>query len=281
MIRFGTSAGRGQPRRRVATAWRRRWLVGAAVTLVLGATAAGGWWLWRSGLVAYAAELARWKVIVAAAEAGFQVQEILVLGRKETAHQDLLAAVQTQRGAPILAFDPEAARKRVEALPWVKSAVVERMLPSTIVLRVEEREPLAIWQNQARFALIDYEGHVIRGAKLNRFANLLVVVGEDAPQHAAELLRVLGTQPELMRLVTAAVRVGARRWNVRLKGNIDVRLPEGDPAAAWKRLAEYEQTHRVLERDVQILDLRLPDRLIVRKAPVRPESTQPASDKET
>jgi len=93
MIRFGTSAGRGQPRRRVATAWRRRWLVGAAVTLVLGATAAGGWWLWRSGLVAYAAELARWKVIVAAAEAGFQVQEILVLGRKETAHQDLLAAV--------------------------------------------------------------------------------------------------------------------------------------------------------------------------------------------
>jgi cell division protein FtsQ len=281
MIRFGASAGRGQPRRRVSAAWRRRWLVGGAVTLALGATTAGGWWLWQSGLVVHAVELARWKAIAAAAKAGFQVQEILVLGRKETAHQDLLAAVQTQRGAPIFAFDPEAARKRVEGLPWVKSAVVERMLPRTIVLRVEEREPLAIWQNQARFALIDYEGHVIRGAKLDRFANLLVVVGEDAPQHAAELLRVLGTQPELMRLVTAAVRVGARRWNVRLKGTIDVRLPEEDPAAAWKRLAEYEKTHRVLERDVQILDLRLPDRLIVRKAPFKPESAQPATDKET
>ena len=61
--------------------------------------------------------------------------------------------------------------------------------------------------------------------------------------------------------------VSKRRWNLRLDGDIDVRLPEDDPAAAWQRLAEYERTHRVLERDVQVLDLRIPDRLIVRKAP--------------
>ena len=70
--------------------------------------------------------------------------------------------------------------------------------------------------------------------------------------------------------VKAAVRVGGRRWNLRLKNDIDVRLPEENAAKAWSRLAEYEKTHRVLERDVQILDLRLPDRLIVRKVPKRP-----------
>ncbi len=70
-----------------------------------------------------------------------------------------------------------------------------------------------------------------------------------------------------MSMVEAAVRVGGRRWNLRLKGDIDVRLPEDDAAGAWTRLAEYEKTHQVLERDVRILDLRLPDRLIIRKPP--------------
>jgi len=35
-------------------------------------------------------------------------------------------------------------------------------------------------------------------------------------------------------------------------------------------LAEYEKTHQVLERDVRVLDLRMPDRLIVRRAPNAP-----------
>jgi cell division protein FtsQ len=247
--------------------------------LVLGGIGVGGWWLWRDGIIGRTVAQARWHAVTAAAEIGFRVEEILVVGRKETSHQDLLATVQIRRGAPILAFDLDMARGKIETLPWVKSAVVERMLPNTIVLRVEEREPLAIWQHQGRFALIDFEGKVIRGAKLDRFANLLVVVGEDAPPHAAELLRILGTQPELMRLTTAAVRIGGRRWNVRLRGDIDVRLPEADPVGAWKRLAEYERSHQILNRDVRVLDLRVPDRLVVRKAVPDSDSSKSASDK--
>ena len=76
----------------------------------------------------------------------------------------------------------------------------------------------------------------------------------------------MAAAPELMPRVKAAVWVGDRRWNLRLTGGIDVRLPEEDPTAAWMRLAEYEKAHQVLQRDVQVLDLRVPDRLIVRKA---------------
>jgi len=77
-----------------------------------------------------------------------------------------------------------------------------------------------------------------------------------------------------MRLVKAAVRVGGRRWNLRLKGGIDVRLPENNTAAAWNRLAKYEKSHQVLERNIRILDLRIPDRLIVRETPRLPMSVK-------
>ena len=258
---------RGQSRRRVVPFWRHRYMRGLLVGLLITLATGGGWRLWQSGWVMATLDRAKWNVIAVSAEVGFKVNEILVVGRSETKQKDLLAAVRLVRGAPILAFDLKGAQKRIEKLPWIKSATVERMLPNTVLLTVEERQPMALWQHKGVFALIDTDGEVILKTGLERFSDLLVVVGGDAPEHAAALLKDLATEPQLMIMVKAAVRVGGRRWNLRLKGDIDVRLPEDNAVGAWNRLAEYEKNHQVLERDVRILDLRLPDRLIVRKPP--------------
>ncbi|MBT7944160.1 MAG: FtsQ-type POTRA domain-containing protein [Alphaproteobacteria bacterium] len=271
---------RGQPRRRVISFWRHRHFRTVLMVVLIALGLGGGWGVWRSDLIPNALEKTRWAVIAASTKMGFKVDEILVIGRNETKQKELLSAVRLARGAPILAFDLEAAQKRVEALPWVRKASVERMLPDTVLLNVEEREPLVLWQHKGAFALIDTDGEVILRKGLERFSDLLVVVGADAPKHAAKLLQALATEPELMDLVKAAVRVGGRRWNLRLKGDIDVRLPETDAAAAWTRLAEYEKTHQVLARDVRILDLRMPDRLIVRRPP-RPAKPAKGKRQET
>ena len=261
------SATAGKPRRKVRTVVTKMRVTVTAVVVLAMLTGAGVWWSLTSDRLASGMAKVKWNLIARMAQLGFRVEDILVVGRLETPRKELLKAVRLSRGAPILAFDIEAARRRVERLPWIRSATVERMLPDTILMNVEERQPLALWQHQGQFALIDHEGEVILRDGLERFANLVVVVGEEAPVHAATLLETLGNEPELLSLVEAAVWVGGRRWNIRLAGDIDVRLPEKNAKGAWTRLAEYERAHRVLERDVQVLDLRLPDRLIVRKAP--------------
>ncbi len=263
---------RGQPRPRVAPFWRSRKLQGVLLVVLVGLVVGGGWRLHQSSWITKTMERAKWELIAASARIGFKVDEILVVGRDQTEQKNLLAAVQLVRGAPILAFDLKAARERVESLPWIKTAIVERMLPDTVLLSIRERKPMALWQHKGVFALIDFDGEVILRRGLERFSDLILVVGADAPDHTAALLKTLATEPQLMGMVKAAVRVGGRRWNLRLEGDIDVRLPELDTAAAWARLAEYEKTHRVLERDVQVLDLRQPDRLIVRKNRNRPKA---------
>ena len=252
----------GQPRPKVRRALRRKLAI-VAVALLGVAAAANSYLLWRDGHVAAGIAQGREGLVAGAAAVGFRIDEVLVVGRAETAHADLLAALGLARGAPIFAFDADAARRRVETLPWVRQARVTRMLPATVVVRIDEREPLALWQHQGRFALIDREGRVILRTRLERFADLPVVVGEDAPAHAARILAILAAEPHLMKRVTAMVRVGGRRWNVRIDGTIDVRLPEDGADAAWKRLAEYDRTQSLLNRNVRVLDLRLPDRLIV------------------
>jgi cell division protein FtsQ len=260
-----------KPRNKVKTPFfNGRRITRALYVMLVLIAAGGGWWAWSSGTVERVAEKVRWQLIATSSQIGFKVDEILVVGRRETKQEDLLKAIRLARGAPILAFDLDAARRRVETLPWVQRATVERMLPDTILLNVVERRPIAVWQHQGRFALIDNSGEVILRRGLGRFSDLIVVVGEDAPSQAAGLIETLAVAPELRSWVKAAVWVGGRRWNLRLKGDIDVRLPETDPASAWIRLAEYEKAHQLLERDVQVLDLRIPDRLIVRKTP-RPE----------
>ncbi len=266
MTFFRTTEPKGKPRKRAAPLWRRRWfrLSVAAVLIVL--IGGSGWWSYRSGALDKVAETAKWQAISVSAHAGLRIEEVLVVGRQNTGRDVLLRALGTARGSPILAFNVERAKDRVENLPWVRRASVERMLPDTILLTVEERRPLALWQHEGQFALIDYEGAVIKKDDLDQYRDLMVVIGPDAPGHTADLLEILGTQPELMSLVKAAIRVGSRRWNLALVGGINVQLPEENAVAAWMRLAQYQRTHGVLERDVEFVDLRLPDRLIVRKA---------------
>lgn len=242
--------------------WRRGGIALATALVLLGTG-----WLWSSGWVGRSLDRAGQAVLAATAEAGLKVGDVLVEGRERTARGTVLETLGVVRDQPILGFDPQAARERLERLPWVLSAVVERRLPEAIHVRLIERRPLALWQHKGRLAVIDQAGAVIPEAEPKAFAQLPLVVGEDAPGYTADLLAMLYSEPEIGPLVSAAVRVRGRRWNLRLDSGIDIRLPEHDPAAAWAKLARVQREHDVLGRDVAIIDLRMPDRLIVRTAP--------------
>jgi cell division protein FtsQ len=93
------------------------------------------------------------------------------------------------------------------------------------------------------------------------------VVGPGAPGGAATLLDALTARPALQKRIVAAVRVGERRWNLRLDNGADVMLPEGHESLALDRLLQLEQQHAVLDRPLVAIDLRLPDRLVLRPKP--------------
>jgi cell division protein FtsQ len=235
--------------------------------LAVGALSAGAAWGWRAGVFDAAGAAVLAQLDRAAVAAGFTVQEVFVVGRVETGAEELRAAVGAERGDSMLAFDPEAARARLLRLGWVKDATVRRRLPNAIDVAVVERRPFALWQEDGRLALVDREGEVITRRRLDRFARLPLVVGEEAARHAAPLIDALALQPKLYAEVEAAVRVGGRRWNVELKNGVEVNLPEEGAAEAWGRLAELEARQSVLSKDIVAIDMRLPDRLVVRLTP--------------
>jgi cell division protein FtsQ len=196
-----------------------------------------------------------------------RVADIVIQGRANTPEPLLREALGVSKGDPILGFSVTGARDRIEGLSWIAHVAVERRLPGTIFVDITERRPFAIWQNQKQFTLIDREGQVVTNEDITSFGDLPLVVGRGAPAHAAALLDLLTTMPDLRGRLAAMIRVGDRRWDLQLKNKIIVKLPEGHEQVALQRLEDLQAKQSLLDRPLVFIDLRLGDRLAVRARP--------------
>ena len=96
-----------------------------------------------------------------------------------------------------------------------------------------------------------------------RFISLPLVVGKGAETHARDFLALLARYPQVRSATKAAIFVGERRWNLRLKDGLDIRLPENDVGNALASLSTLDKEDRLFSRDIVAVDMRLPDRLTV------------------
>lgn len=251
-------------RRRVPPRWLKPVLRGAAAALATTAVLGGLWWTERAGYFTAAAHWVDDATIQLGAGFGLTVNDVLVQGRNESERAAVLAAIGVTRGEPILRFDPQVAKARLETLPWVRKATVERRLPDTIYVRIEERRPLALWQKDGQLALIDRDGAVIQRKALERFRDLPLIIGDGAPSQAPALLATLASEPGLRDRVSAMTRVADRRWTLTFDNGVELHLPEQDIGRAWAKFAQMERSQGLLSRDIAVVDLRLPDRMVVR-----------------
>jgi cell division protein FtsQ len=199
-----------------------------------------------------------------AARSGLAIENVRVTGNRQISEIDVLGVLALDGSTSMLRYSAAEARDRVAALPWVERVAVRKSYPSTLEIELVERQPFAIWQSGSRLSLIDRDGHVIVPFPGREFVHLPLVIGLGAPEHAAAILGMAAAHPAIASRVKAYVRIGERRWDLRLDNGINIRLPDGDVAAALAELAELDRRERILSRDIAAIDLRLPDRLVVR-----------------
>ncbi len=207
------------------------------------------------------------KMLLASADAGFRVSNVLIEGRHYTDAQSLKAIINVQKGDPLFAFDVAEAQDLMERLSWVKAADVKRQLPDTIYVRITERTPFALWQRQGRLSVIDEEGVALTDKRAPEFSNLIILVGDGVPEQAKEFLAMLRSEPSLYTQTEAATLVSERRWDLTLKNGIVVKLPEHDLGLALSRLVKAQGDEKLLEKDIAGVDLREAGRLVIETKP--------------
>jgi len=204
---------------------------------------------------------------------GFRVDKVHVQGASPMAREAVLAATGLRRGEPILDVDLAAVRQSVERVGWVKQAQVVRLLPDTVVIAVQERETLAVWQHNGRTWVIDSDGNPIPEADPGRYPQLPLVVGEGGNAALARILPAVQSRPRLRDRLEALVRVDNRRWDLRLKDGGIVQLPAVEEESALIQLDQLDRRQRILELGFERIDLRQPGTVAV-----RPRGTPLTSD---
>ena len=202
----------------------------------------------------------------AAVTAGFGITEVALTGQQEVTRDDILAAAGVTEHSSLLLLDAAKMRAGLMANPWIAEATVLKLYPSRLRIEIKERAAFALWQKAGRVSLIAADGTVLEPHVPQRFAHLPQVVGAGAEKAGQDFLNVLARYPDVADKVDAAVLVAERRWNLHLKGGLEVLLPEDEPDRALATLVDLDRTKKLLSRDVVAVDLRLADRITVRQS---------------
>ena len=218
-------------------------------------------------------------VTLIAAASSLQIGHMIVRGQARLSTGEVLALVEGLRGQNILAVDLEAWQLKLLSSPWVESATIRRVLPSTVEITVHERRPMGIGRLGTAMYLVDPKGVIIdEYGPVYADIDLPIIDGIGAAprdggsivdiaraEFATRVVAALSTRPELAKRVSqidvsnlhdavlildgdpALLRVGDSDFVARLQQYIDL------APALHERLA-----------GIDYVDLRFDERLYVR-----------------
>jgi len=210
---------------------------------------------------------------------GLAIENVQITGQSETSEIDVLGQLDLGDYPSLVTFDVDAARGRIESMPWVKEARIKKLYPDTLQIAITERTPYAIWQHAGGIvSLIDKEGKVIIDDVGERYSRLPFVVGDGAETRVAEYADLVNGVPELKNRIHAGVLISNRRWNVVLDNGVELLLPEKDPGSALVAVAALDTQSKLLSRDISAVDLRSPDKLLVRLSETGEKARQEVLD---
>lgn len=210
---------------------------------------------------------------------GLAAGDVSISGLAHHQPEAVLAALGLQFGDSLIGFDAAAAEARLAGLDWVKAAKVTRHFPNQLEIQVAERQPFAIWQQGADYAVIDRSGAAMSGVSAAKMIGLPMVTGAGAAEAAEELINQLEANVGLMLQVRAAARVGKRRWTLHLDNGVLIHLPEKGWEQALKMAQRLDETQGLLSKGVASVDFRVAGRIGVAIAEVRENPEKQAASR--
>ncbi len=195
------------------------------------------------------------------AQLDIKLKNVKILGIENTKPTEVINIVSGLKETSLSNIDLHEISAQINNIDWIKKSELRKIYPSTLVVKVYEHNPIAIWFNNGNKFLVDDESEIIKELNPNNFKNLKVIAGLNALEDIPEIISMIRNYPEFEKKIKSLLRVGDRRWTVRLHNGITIHLPEKNVANAIEEIEQLDSKHALLSRYVDIIDMRLPDRI--------------------
>ena len=194
---------------------------------------------------------------------GFKIKNILISGTHNLSQDYLRNIIKTQNNINILNVNLHRIYNKIIQNSWVEETYVERILPDTIKIKVLEKKPIAIWQNQKGNKLITANGDVISHANVNKFKNNFPIIkGEKSKKNISTILKILETNKNFAKNIWSLTFINQRRWDLHFNQGLIVRLPSQDIIKAWQKIIKLQTNYNILNLRLTEIDLRNPEQIL-------------------
>ncbi|MGH7498236.1 MAG: cell division protein FtsQ/DivIB [Gemmatimonadales bacterium] len=136
----------------------------------------------------------------------FRVRRVEIAGLQYLAPAKIMSALKLSTDASVF-DDPAPLVRRALSVPGIKSVTVQRRMPGTLEIAVEEAVPVAIAPGKGGLSLLDAAGKVLPFDPVTSAPDLPLAVNGDGVV-AAVLARVRDFAPDLFARVSEGWRVG-------------------------------------------------------------------------
>ena len=196
---------------------------------------------------------------------GFMIKNVEVLGNKYLNKNDIINIVTSSTNDNIFNVNIKRIHEKIRKITWVKDASIKVIYPDTIRILLNEKIPIAIWQNKYGNQLVTKNGEIILEKKLNYFKNNLpIIIGNNAHKNINTILEILNINKSFAKNIWSLTFVNERRWDIHFNQGLTIRLPSINVKEAWQKISFLNENFNILKLGLIEIDLRNPNQFLAK-----------------
>ncbi len=190
-----------------------------------------------------------------------RVRNISVSADKKDKDLSAIAvAASVAPGTRAYSVDLNQMNAKIAAVPGVKDSAVRRLSNGNLVVRVTLHTAVALWTDGEHYFPLSADGTIVNKPTDVRDDTHVVFRGV-VPNDIAEITKAAHN---FVGRLDYLEWIEGRRWNLYTMNGIVVMLPERDPLGAIASLVTLNNNHKILDRDISVLDMRDEARILVK-----------------
>ena len=195
----------------------------------------------------------------------YSLSVVNINGLNNINEDEILNLINPYKGSSIFLIPIKKIAKKISQNNWVKSINIKSNYKDTIIINIDESKPLGIYNTGIQNILFSDELKILDNIAINekRFSALIKFEGKNSIYESTKLVDSL--PDDFIEFVDKALLINKRRWNLKLKNSILLKLPENNIKEAlenYKKIYINFSDEELI--DIETIDLRMKQKIILK-----------------
>lgn len=191
----------------------------------------------------------------------YSLSVVDINGLNNIKEDEILSLINPYKGSSIFLIPIKKIAEKISRNNWVKSINIKSNYKDTIIINIDELKPIGIYSTGIQNILFSDELVILDNIANNekRFGELIKFEGKNSIYESTNLIDSL--PDDFAKFVDKAFLINKRRWNLKLKKGILLKLPENNIKESLELYLNFPNEKL---NDIESIDLRIKQKMILK-----------------